>query len=138
MGKCSGAGENTVTVNKFDKYDGTIDLGAGEDKFIAHGEENGNYVFNYHVKNAETIELNGGTWGDWGNAQGTIGFTGTTQPNLVLGGKTTMNITLNAEGNHGSDFANYVGTKLGLDHATITGTGNVKYLIERKVLTVKN
>ena len=129
-----GAGENTVTVNKFDKYDGTIDLGAGEDKFIAHGEENGNYVFNYHVKNAETIELNGGTWGDWGNAQGTIGFTGTTQPNLVLGGKTTMNITLNAEGNHGSDFANYVGTKLGLDHATITGTGNVKYLIDEKGL----
>ena len=129
-----GAGENTVTVNKFDKYDGTIDLGAGEDKFIAHGEEKGNYVFNYHVKNAEIIELNGGTWGDWGNAQGTIGFTGTTQPNLVLGGKTTMNITLNAEGNHGSDFANYVGTKLGLDHAVITGTGNVKYLIDEKGL----
>ena len=86
-----GAGENTVTVtdSKFKNYNGTIDLGAGEDKFIAHGEENGNYVFNYHVKNAETIELNGGTWGDWANAQGTISFDKITKaenyPKLTLG-----------------------------------------------------
>ena len=132
-----GAGENTLQVinNNENYYKGEIDLGIGNnDTFVVYGTENKDNVFNYNVINAETIELNGGTWGDWGNAQGTIGFTGTTQPNLVLGGKTTMNITLNAEGNHGSDFANYVGTKLGLDHATITGTGNVKYLIDEKGL----
>lgn len=135
-----GAGENTVTVNKFDKYDGTIDLGAGEDKFIAHGEENGNYVFNYHVKNAETIELNGGTWGDWTNAQGTIGFDKITKaenyPKLTLGEKETkINITLGTE-NNGSDFAEYIaglGEALGTSHLVIHGTGQdvstAKYLI---------
>ena len=135
-----GAGENTVTVNKFDKYDGTIDLGAGEDKFIAHGEENGNYVFNYHVKNAETIELNGGTWGDWGNAQGTISFDKITKaenyPKLTLGKeKTKINITLGTE-NNGSDFAEYIaglGENLGTNHLVIHGTGKdvstAKYLI---------
>ena len=135
-----GAGENTVTVNKFDKYDGTIDLGAGEDKFIAHGEENGNYVFNYHVKNAETIELNGGTWGDWTNAQGTIGFDKITKaenyPKLTLGEKETkINITLGTE-NNGSDFAEYIaglGEALGTNHLVIHGTGQdvstAKYLI---------
>ena len=135
-----GAGENTVTVNKFDKYDGTIDLGAGEDKFIAHGEENGNYVFNYHVKNAETIELNGGTWGDWTNAQGTISFDKITKaenyPKLTLGEKETkINITLGTE-NNGSDFAEYIaglGETLGTNHLVIHGTGKdvstAKYLI---------
>ena len=135
-----GAGENTVTVNKFDKYDGTIDLGAGEDKFIAHGEENGNYVFNYHVKNAETIELNGGTWGDWTNAQGTISFDKITKaenyPKLTLGEKETkINITLGTE-NNGSDFAEYIaglGEALGTNHLVIHGTGKdvstAKYLI---------
>lgn len=135
-----GAGENTVTVNKFDKYDGTIDLGAGEDKFIAHGEENGNYVFNYHIKNAETIELNGGTWGDWGNAQGTISFDKITKaenyPKLTLGEKETkINITLGTE-NNGSDFAEYIaglGETLGTNHLVIHGTGKdvstAKYLI---------
>ena len=135
-----GAGENTVTVNKFDKYDGTIDLGAGEDKFIAHGEENGNYVFNYHVKNAETIELNGGTWGDWANAQGTISFDKITKaenyPKLTLGKeKTKINITLGTE-NNGSDFAEYIaglGENLGTNHLVIHGTGKdvstAKYLI---------
>ena len=135
-----GAGENTVTVNKFDKYDGTIDLGAGEDKFIAHGEENGNYVFNYHVKNAETIELNGGTWGDWTNAQGTISFDKITKaenyPKLTLGEKETkINITLGTE-NNGSDFAEYIaglGETLGTNHLVIHGTekdvSTAKYLI---------
>ena len=135
-----GAGENTVTVNKFDKYDGTIDLGAGEDKFIAHGEENGNYVFNYHVKNAETIELNGGTWGDWTNAQGTISFDKITKaenyPKLTLGEKETkINITLGTEDN-GSDFAEYIaglGETLGTNHLVIHGTekdvSTAKYLI---------
>ena len=135
-----GAGENTVTVNKFDKYDGTIDLGAGEDKFIAHGEENGNYVFNYHAKNAETIELNGGTWGDWTNAQGTISFDKITKaenyPKLTLGEKETkINITLGTE-NNGSDFAEYIaglGENLGTNHLVIHGTGKdvstAKYLI---------
>ena len=135
-----GAGENTVTVNKFDKYDGTIDLGAGEDKFIAHGEENGNYVFNYHAKNAETIELNGGTWGDWTNAQGTISFDKITKaenyPKLTLGEKETkINITLGTE-NNGSDFAEYIaglGENLGTNHLVIHGTGQdvstAKYLI---------
>ena len=135
-----GAGENTVTVNKFDKYDGTIDLGAGEDKFIAHGEENGNYVFNYHVKNAETIELNGGNWGDWTNAQGTISFDKITKaenyPKLTLGEKETkINITLGTEDN-GSDFAEYIaglGEALGTNHLVIHGTGKnvstAKYLI---------
>ena len=135
-----GAGENTVTVNKFDKYDGTIDLGAGEDKFIAHGEENGNYVFNYHIKNAETIELNGGNWGDWTNAQGTISFDKITKaenyPKLTLGEKETkINITLGTEDN-GSDFAEYIaglGEALGTNHLVIHGTGKdvstAKYLI---------
>ena len=135
-----GAGENTVTVNKFDKYDGTIDLGAGEDKFIAHGEENGNYVFNYHIKNAETIELNGGNWGDWTNAQGTISFDKITKaenyPKLTLGEKETkINITLGTE-NNGSDFAEYIaglGETLGTNHLVIHGTrkdvSTAKYLI---------
>ena len=135
-----GAGENTVTVNKFDNYDGTIDLGAGEDKFIAHGEENGNYVFNYHIKNAETIELNGGNWGDWTNAQGTISFDKITKaenyPKLTLGEKETkINITLGTEDN-GSDFAEYIaglGEALGTNHLVIHGTekdvSTAKYLI---------
>ena len=85
-----GAGENTVTVtdSKFKNYNGTIDLGSGDsDKFVAEGT--GNSVFNYHVQNAETIELNGGTWGDWTNAQGTISFDKITKaenyPKLTLG-----------------------------------------------------
>ena len=135
-----GEGNNTVIVNNAKKvYDKTIDLGTGEDKFVVKGA--GDEVFNHHVVNAETVELQGGTWGDWDKAEGTIGFTDSTkagnQPNLVLGNDTTMNITLDAEGNHGSDFANYVGDDLKLSHAVITGTGNnsaVKYLIDEKGL----
>ena len=153
-GKISlGVGKDTVIVNNTDNADHTqkeINLGAGEDKFVVNGyakDEKGESknIFSYNVVNAETIELQGGTWGDWNEAKGTIGFTDSTkagkQPNLVLGNDTTMNITLNAEGNHGSDFANYVGTKLGLDHAVITGTGNnssVKYLIDEKGLDTAN
>ena len=138
-----GAGENTVTADsKFEKYDGTINLGTGDkDIFIADGTGNKDNVFNYNVVNAETIELRGGVWGDWDKAKGKISFTDSTkagkQPNLVIGNSTTMNITLNAEKNHGSDFADYVGTKLGLNHAVITGTGNssvVKYQIDEKGL----
>ena len=135
-----GAGNNTFIVNDAEKvYDKTIDLGAGEDKFVVKGA--GDEVFNHHVVNAETVELQGGTWGKWNEAKGTIGFTDTVkagkQPKLVLGNDTTMNITLNATGNHGSDFANYVGDDLKLSHAVITGTGNnstVKYLIDEKGL----
>ena len=135
-----GDGNNTFIVNDAEKvYDKTIDLGAGEDKFVVKGA--GDEVFNHHVVNAETVELQGGTWGNWNEAKGTIGFTDSTkagkQPNLVLGNNTTMNITLNATGNHGSDFANYVGDDLKLSHAVITGTGNgsaVKYLIDEKGL----
>ena len=135
-----GDGNNTFIVNDAEKvYEKTIDLGAGEDKFVVKGA--GDEVFNHHVVNAETVELQGGTWGNWNEAKGTIGFTDNTkagkQPNLVLGNNTTMNITLNATGNHGSDFANYVGDDLKLSHAVITGTGNgsaVKYLIDEKGL----
>ena len=135
-----GDGNNTFIVNDAEKvYDKIIDLGAGEDKFVVKGA--GDEVFNHHVINAETVELQGGTWGNWNEAKGTIGFTDSTkagkQPNLVLGNDTTMNITLNTEGNHGSDFANYVGDDLKLSHAVITGTGNssaVKYLIDEKGL----
>ncbi len=112
-----GAGENTVTVtdSKFKNYNGTIDLGSGDsDKFVAEGT--GNSVFNYHVQNAETIELNGGTWGDWTNAQGTISFDKITKaenyPKLTLGEKETkINITLGTEDN-GSDFAEYIAQNL--------------------------
>ena len=135
-----GDGNNTVIVKNAEKvYDKTIDLGTGEDKFVVKGA--GDEVFNHHVVNAETVELQGGTWGNWNEAKGTIGFTDTVkagkQPKLVLGNSTTMNITLNATGNHGSDFANYVGDDLKLSHAVITGTGNnstVKYLIDEKGL----
>ena len=135
-----GDGNNTFIVKNAEKvYDKTIDLGTGEDKFVVKGA--GDEVFNHHVVNAETVELQGGTWGDWDKAEGTIGFTDSTkagnQPNLVLGNDTTMNITLDATGNHGSDFANYVGDDLKLSHAVITGTGNnsaVKYLIDEKGL----
>ena len=151
-----GAGKDTVIVTNNDNHvtehlKTEINLGAGEeDKFVVVGNavddkgESKN-IFSYNVVNAETIELQGGTWGDWNEAEGTIKFTDSTkagkQPNFVLGNNTTMNITLNAEGNHGSDFANYVGTKLGLDHAVITGTGNgsvVKYLIDEKGLDTAN
>ena len=151
-----GAGKDTVIVTNNDNHvtehlKTEINLGTGEeDKFVVVGNavddkgESKN-IFSYNVVNAETIELQGGTWGDWNEAEGTIKFTDSTkagkQPNFVLGNNTTMNITLNAEGNHGSDFANYVGTKLGLDHAVITGTGNgsvVKYLIDEKGLDTAN
>ena len=138
-----GVGKDTVIVNNTDNTDHSqkeINLGAGEDKFVVNGYAKAN-IFNYNVKNAETVELQGGTWGNWANAQGTIGFTDTVkagkQPKLVLGNDTTMNITLDATGNHGSDFANYVGDDLKLSHAVITGTGNnstVKYLIDEKGL----
>ena len=138
-----GVGKDTVIVNNTDNTDHSqkeINLGAGEDKFVVNGYAKAN-IFNYNVKNAETVELQGGTWGKWNEANGTIGFTDTVkagkQPNLVLGNDTTMNITLDATGNHGSDFANYVGDDLKLSHAVITGTGNnstVKYLIDEKGL----
>ena len=138
-----GVGKDTVIVNNTDNADHSqkeINLGAGEDKFVVNGYTETN-IFNYNVKNAETVELQGGTWGNWNEAKGTIGFTDTVkagkQPKLVLGNDTTMNITLDAAGNHGSDFANYVGDDLKLSHAVITGTGNgsaVKYLIDEKGL----
>ncbi len=142
-----GAGKDTFIVKSQDPHgiddenhkDKFIDLGAGEDKFIAEGTA-GKNIFGYNVVNAETIEIKNGTWGDWDKA-GKISFTDTTKadkkPNLVLGNDTTMHITLNATGEHGSDFADYVGTKLGLNHAVITGTGNksvVKYQIDEKGL----
>ena len=151
-----GAGKDTVIVTNNDNHvtehlKTEINLGEGtEDKFVVVGnavdeEGKSKNIFSYKVVNTETVELQGGTWGDWDKAEGTIGFTDSTkagkQPNFVLGNSTTMNITLNAEGNHGSDFANYVGTKLGLDHAIITGTGNgsvIKYLIDEKGLDTAN
>ena len=138
-----GAGKDTFIVKSQDPHgiddenhkDKFIDLGEGEDKFIAEGTA-GKNIFGYNVVNTETIELKNGVWGDW-NKAGKISFTDSTkagnQPNLVLGNDTTMNITLNATGEHGSDFADYVGTKLGLNHAVITGTGNkavAKYQID--------
>ena len=132
-----GAGENTVTVNsRFEKYDGKIDLGAGEDKFIVTGNV-GNVIntFNHVVYNAETVELKGGVWGNWNEAHGSIRFDESTKdvktPNLTLGDKTVMRITLNTE-NEGSDFANFISDDLHMKHAVITGTGNgsaVKYWI---------
>ena len=133
-----GAGENTVTANsKFEKYDGTINLGTGANgTFIADGTGYKDNVFNYNVVNADVVELQGGTWGDWSEAKGTIKFEGNkagNKPTLRLGNDTTMHITLNAEKDHGSDFANYVGDDLKLSHAVITGTGNkavAKYQID--------
>ncbi len=151
-----GAGKDTVIVTNNDNHvtehlKTEINLGEGtEDKFVVVGntvddEGKSKNIFSYKVVNTEIVELRGGTWGDWNKAEGTIGFTDSTkageQPNLVLGNSTTMNITLNAEGNHGSDFANYVGTKLGLNHAVITGTGNgsvIKYLIDEKGFDTAN
>ncbi len=133
-----GAGENTVTVNsRFEKYDGKIDLGAGEDKFIVTGNVGYNVIntFNHVVYNAETVELKGGVWGNWNEAHGSIRFDESTKdvktPNLTLGDKTVMRITLNTE-NEGSDFANFISDDLHMKHAVITGTGNgsaVKYWI---------
>ena len=133
-----GAGENTVTVNsRFEKYDGKIDLGAGEDKFIVTENVGYNVIntFNHVVYNAETVELKGGVWGNWNEAHGSIRFDESTKdvktPNLTLGDKTVMRITLNTE-NEGSDFANFISDDLHMKHAVITGTGNgsaVKYWI---------
>ena len=73
-----GDGNNTFIVNDAEKvYDKIIDLGAGEDKFVVKGA--GDEVFNHHVINAETVELQGGTWGNWNEAKGTIGFTDSTK-----------------------------------------------------------
>ena len=128
-----GVGNNTVIVKNAEKvYDKTIDLGTGEDTFIVKGT--GDEIFNHHVVNAETIELQGGTWGNWSEAKGTIKFDNQDKkPTLRLGNDTTMHITLNAEKNHGSDFADYVANDLKLSHAVITGTGNkavAKYQID--------
>ena len=134
-----GEGENTLIVNNNstqDYYKGEINLGIGDkDTFIinAHKGEN---IFNYNVTNAETVELQGGTWGNWSDAKGTIKFEGNkagNKPTLRLGNDTTMHITLNAEKDHGSDFADYVANDLKLSHAVITGTGNksvAKYQID--------
>ena len=142
-----GAGKDTFIIKSQDPHgiedeghkDKFIDLGAGDDKFIAEGTNEKN-IFGYNVVNAETIEIKNGTWGDWDKA-GKISFTDSTkagkQPNLVIGNGTTMNITLNADGNHGSDFANYVADDLKLSHAVITGTGIdsvVKYKISQNGL----
>ena len=141
-----GAGENTVTVNsKFEKYDGKIDLGAGEDKFVIEGNKGTDVIntFNHVVYNAETVELNGGVWGNWNEANGSIRFDENTKaektPNLTLGSDTTMNITLNADGNHGSDFANYIAKDLDMKHSIITGAGAdkgsvVKFMIDKNGL----
>ncbi len=134
-----GAGENTVTVeNDYSKYNGTIDLGTGADgRFIAEGltGEKDINVYNFHIENAETVELSGGTWSNWADATGTIKHDNADfRPNMVLGDNTTMLITLDADKDKGSDFANYVDEVLGKEgsHAYITGTGNgsvVKYII---------
>ena len=141
-----GAGENIVTVNsKFEKYDGKIDLGAGEDKFVIEGNKGTDVIntFNHVVYNAETVELNGGVWGNWNEANGSIRFDENTKaektPNLTLGSDTTMNITLNADGNHGSDFANYIAKDLDMKHSIITGAGAdkgsvVKFMIDKNGL----
>ena len=131
-----GVGKDKVIVTNNDNHTvehlkTEINLGEGEDEFVVVGnatdaEGNSKNIFSYNVVNAETIELRGGTWGDWSDAKGTIKFEGNKadkQPTLRFGNGTTMNITLNAIGEHGSDFADYVGTKLGLNHAVITGTG---------------
>ena len=139
-----GVGKDTVIVNNTDNADHTmkeINLGAGEDKFVVNGyakddKGNSSNVFNYNVVNAETIELRGGTWGDWSEAKGTIKFEGNkagNKPILRLGNDTIMHITLNAEKDHGSDFADYVANDLKLSHAVITGTGKesvAKYQID--------
>ena len=136
-----GVGKDTFIIKSQDPHgaedeghkDKVIDLGAGEDKFIAEGTD-GENIFGYNVKNAETIELKNGTWGNWDKA-GKISFgdkaKADNKSTLLLGKDTTMNITLNTE-KEGSDFANYVGDNLDLDHAVITGNGEtskVKYLI---------
>ena len=136
-----GVGKDTFIIKSQDPHgaedeghkDKVIDLGAGEDKFIAEGTD-GENIFGYNVKNAETIELKNGTWGNWDKA-GKISFgdkvKADNKSTLLLGNGTTMNITLNPE-KEGSDFANYVGDNLDLDHAVITGKGEtskVKYLI---------
>ena len=134
-----GAGNNTVIVKNAEKvYDKTIDLGTGEDTFIVKGLEGEDVInrFNHHIVNAETVELQGGTWGNWTDAKGTIKFEGNkagNKPTLRLGNDTIMHITLNAEKDHGSDFADYVANDLKLSHAVITGTGNksvAKYQID--------
>ena len=136
-----GVGKDTFIIKSQDPHgaedeghkDKVIDLGAGEDKFIAEGTD-GENIFGYNVKNTETIEFKNGTWGNWDKA-GKISFgdkaKADNKSTLLLGKDTTMNITLNPE-KEGSDFANYVGDNLDLDHAVITGKGEtskVKYLI---------
>ena len=140
-----GIGKDTFIVKSQDPHgieddghkDKFIDLGGGEDKFIAEGT-NGDNIFGYNVKNAEIVELKNGTWGSWDKA-GSISFGETAKAgnnhNLSLGNSTTIKITLNAEGKHESDFAKYVGDTQGLDHITVTGTGvesKAKFWIDEK------
>ena len=139
-----GKEKDTVAIDNVDNTDYSqqlIDLGDGNDKFIANGHAQGRNIFNYNVKNAETLELNGGTWGNWNEAQGKISFDNAdTNPDFVVGNSTTMIITLNAEGSYGSDFANYIKDTLG-KHAVITGTDKdsvVKYLISEDGLDSSN
>ena len=139
-----GKEKDTVAIDNVDNTDYSqqlIDLGDGNDKFIANGHAQGRNMFNYNVKNAETLELNGGTWGNWNEAQGKISFDNAdTNPDFVVGNSTTMIITLNAEGSYGSDFANYIKDTLG-KHAVITGTDKdsvVKYLISEDGLDSSN
>ena len=111
-----GAGENTVTVNKFDHL---IKQQDRRSKFIAHGRP----VFNYHVKMVKLVELKHRNWGDWTNAQGTIGFDKITKaenyPKLTLGEKETkINITLGFTENNGSNFQKYKDL-LGTNHLVI-------------------
>ena len=141
-----GVGKDKVIVTNNDNHTvehlkTEINLGEGEDEFVVVGnatdaEGNSKNIFSYNVVNAETIELQGGTWGDWSDAKGTIKFEGNkagNKPILRLGNDTTMHITLNAEKDHESDFADYVANDLKLSHAVITGTGNkavAKYQID--------
>jgi len=152
-----GVGKDNVTVKNTvidDTQNKVIDLGAGaNDKFTVLYNSSLDYVqstgkeideaniFNFHVENAETIEFSGGVWGKWNEAQGTVEFDDPdTKANLVVGDKTTMLITLNAEGNYGSDFANYIDSTLG-EHTVITGTDKdsvVKFIISEKGFDTEN
>ena len=139
-----GKEKDTVAIDNVDNTDYSqqlIDLGNGNDKFIANGHAQEINIFNYNVKNAETLELNGGTWGNWNEAQGKISFhNADTDSDFIVGNGTIMEITLNAEGSYGSDFANYIKDTLG-KHAVITGTDKdsvVKYLISEDGLDSSN
>ena len=110
-----GDGENTLTVSNNEEYnyDGEINLGIGDnDTFIAKATGSDINKFNFHITNAENVELNGGKWkiGD-----GTLDFTNVSSSNsrasreldLKMTGNSTFYITLNSE-RGGSDLSNAV------------------------------